>query len=160
MMLHNIRFSTTSPDPFLSVLSHVLRISLLSSLKSTGRKWRTYQFWYSMANVSWVPWCWVVSTGLTRGHWALWCHYCHFYRVLAVIIQFLFVKRSRSQSWWWVKGLQQPCPGLLEHFLVSWNFIYRFTMWEMDYLCNLCRVQVSTNNPLCYLTDHINIPKV
>ncbi|KAK3506622.1 hypothetical protein QTP70_011151 [Hemibagrus guttatus] len=47
------------------------RVNLLSSVKSTGRQLQTCQFWCSMANANQAPRCRAVSTGPTRGRWAL-----------------------------------------------------------------------------------------
>ena len=58
----------------LQTLSHpsqVLRVHLLSSVKSTGHQWQTCQFWCSLANANRAPQCWAMSTGPTTGSHAL-----------------------------------------------------------------------------------------
>ncbi len=99
-------------------LSHVLRVNLLSSV--SGCQWQTCQFWLSMANANRAPRCWAVSTGPTRGRWALrppswsrflivwsvtftpvacWRSFC---RAVAVLILFLLAQRSRYWSCSWM----------------------------------------------------------
>ena len=63
-----IPFSMAYPD---SRLSHVLSVNLLSSVKSTGRQWRFFQFWCSLANANRPVQCRTVSTSPTCGHQAL-----------------------------------------------------------------------------------------
>ena len=51
----------------LSHLSHMLRVNLLSSVKSIGHQWRTCQFWCLIENANQAPQCPAVSTEHTRG---------------------------------------------------------------------------------------------
>ena len=115
----------------LSRLSHVLSVNLLSSVKRTGRQWRTCQFWCSLANANRAARCWAVSTGPTRGRralmppsWSLfltvWSETCtrvarwrSFCSALAVLLLFLLAQRSRYRSCCWVVALLRPCPALL-----------------------------------------------
>lgn len=60
-----------SSRPFHAHFPHVLRASLLSSMKSTGCQRWACQFWCSMATASWAPQCRSVSRGPTRGYQAL-----------------------------------------------------------------------------------------
>lgn len=56
---HSITLATSSPGYFMPVKSD--QVKMLPSVKCTGHHWSTYQFWYSIANASWVPWSQAVS---------------------------------------------------------------------------------------------------
>lgn len=114
----------------LSCLSHVLRLNLLSAVESTGRQWRTYQFWQSVANVNQAA---AVRGSQQRAHCRTsdlqttlmesvfdWSEtFTPVYRrsfcwTLAVLSLFLLAQRSRERPCWGFKDLIQPCPALLE----------------------------------------------
>lgn len=46
-------------------------VTLLSSVKTTDDLCLTCWFWCSLMHANCATWCWAVSTGPTREHWAL-----------------------------------------------------------------------------------------
>ena len=134
-----------------------------------GHQWCTCKFWCSLANAKQAARCWAVSTGPSRGCWALtppswslfWsetctqvAHWRSFCRTLAVLLLFLLTEWS-GQSCCWVVALSSsrvmdrllaspPCPwDCAWDGKPSCDSTYGCAILEeLDYLCNLNGLQV------------------